>query len=179
VVRSEAVGEEEDGVGRGCDEAVARDQVLYFRIAVLVCGEEGPLRPKCTGDACIDWRPIANVGSRAAVDCAGPGKPAENGPQAKRPMRRRRAGPHGRRRTRDKHGKCLKHGKKVEGPIIYQVFRGPNDIKLSGERSEPAAARCWTVLRYGVTKEASADTRSSGHEVRSGADKAEDEWGLR
>ena len=141
MVRSEAVGEEEDGVGRGRDEAVGRDQVLYFRIAVLVCGEEGPLRPKCTGDACIDWRPIANVGSRAAVDCAGPGKPAENGPQAKRPMRRRRAGPHGRRRTRDKHGKCLKHGKKVEGPIIYQVFRGRTISSLAASASESAATR--------------------------------------
>ena len=136
MVRSEAVGEEEDGVGRGRDEAVGRDQVLYFRIAVLVCGEEGPLRPKCTGDACIDWRPIANVGSRAAVDCAGPGKPAENSPQTKRPMRWRRAGPHGRRRTRDKHGKCLKHGKKVEGPLIYQVFRGLTISSSAARRKE-------------------------------------------
>jgi hypothetical protein len=56
-------------------------------------------------------------------------------------MRRRRAGPHGRRRTRDKHGKCLKHGKKVEGPIIYQVFRGRTISSLAASASESAATR--------------------------------------
>lgn len=141
MVRREAVGEEDDGFGRSRDEAVGRDQVLYFRIDVLVCSEEGPVRPKCTGDACIDRRPIARVGSRPAVDCVGPGKATENGPQAKCSMRWRRAGSHsGRRRTGDKHGKCLKHAKKkVEGPPIQQVFRGLTSIRPHG-RFLPAEA---------------------------------------